>query len=110
MLSVPSRHVCQRNPKANRTPQLVVADQSQHTRKLTRMMLMNIGARSIYEAADGLAALDIIRDGQPRRRDPGLGNAVDEWPRPHTNRSIAGRIYEPNLPVILLTTGPIACA
>ena len=44
---------------------IVVADQNQHTRKLTRMMLMNVGAKSIYEAADGVAALDIIRTSNP---------------------------------------------
>ena len=44
---------------------IVVADQNQHTRKLTRMMLMNVGAKSIYEAADGIAALDVIRTANP---------------------------------------------
>jgi len=33
--------------------------------KLTRMMLMNIGAKSIFEAGDGLAALDVIRNVNP---------------------------------------------
>jgi hypothetical protein len=35
---------------------LLVVDENPYTRKLTRMMLMNIGAKSIFEAADGLAA------------------------------------------------------
>ena len=71
---------------------IVVADQNQYTRKLTRMMLINIGAKSIYEAADGVTALDTIRTANPRRRDPGLGNAINEWPGSHTNRSIAARV------------------
>ena len=44
---------------------IVVADQNHYTRKLTRMMLMNIGAKSIYEAADGVAALDVCRTANP---------------------------------------------
>ena len=38
---------------------ILVVDENQYMRKLTRMMLMNIGAKAIYEAADGLAALDV---------------------------------------------------
>lgn len=41
---------------------LLVVDENPYTRKLTRTMLMNIGAKSIFEAADGLAALDIVRN------------------------------------------------
>lgn len=41
---------------------LLVVDDNQYTRKLTRMMLMNIGAKSIFEAADGVVALDVIRN------------------------------------------------
>ena len=44
---------------------LLVVDDNPYTRKLTRTMLMNIGAKSIFEAADGLAALDIIRNMSP---------------------------------------------
>jgi CheY-like chemotaxis protein len=44
---------------------LLVVDENPYTRKLTRMMLMNIGAKSIFEAADGLAALDVIRTVNP---------------------------------------------
>ena len=44
---------------------ILVADPNQHMRKLTRMMLMNIGAKSVSEAADGLAAIDVIRHANP---------------------------------------------
>jgi two-component system chemotaxis response regulator CheY len=44
---------------------LLVVDENQHIRKLTRIMLMNIGAKSIFEAADGLVALDVIRNVNP---------------------------------------------
>src|SRR5258705_2231380 len=39
---------------------ILVADPNPHMRKLSRMMLMNIGAKSVWEAADGLAAGDAI--------------------------------------------------
>jgi two-component system, chemotaxis family, chemotaxis protein CheY len=32
---------------------ILIVDDNAYTRKLTRMMLMNIGAKSICEAADG---------------------------------------------------------
>ena len=40
---------------------VLVVDENQYTRKLTRMMLMTLGAKTVYEASDGVAALDIIR-------------------------------------------------
>jgi hypothetical protein len=42
-----------------------LADANPHMRRLTRMMLMNIGAKLVYEGADGLSALDIIRHANP---------------------------------------------
>src|SRR5262245_41608978 len=44
---------------------ILIVDESLYMRKLTRMMLMNIGAKTIYEAADGVAALDTIRSANP---------------------------------------------
>jgi two-component system chemotaxis response regulator CheY len=46
-------------------PGILVVDENQYMRKLTRMMLMNIGAKTIFEASDGVAALDIIRSANP---------------------------------------------
>jgi hypothetical protein len=42
-----------------------LADANPHVRRLTRMMLMNIGAKLVYEGADGLSALDIICHANP---------------------------------------------
>ena len=42
-----------------------LADANPHMRRLTRMMLMNIGAKLVYAGADGLSALDIIRHANP---------------------------------------------
>jgi CheY-like chemotaxis protein len=84
---------------------IVVADQNQHTRKLTRMMLMNIGAKSIYEAADGVVALDIIRTASP-------DVAILDWEMPLVSGHDLIRIVrspgvfpKPDLPMILLTAG-----
>lgn len=44
---------------------ILVVDNNAHMRRLTRMMLMNLGAKSVYEAADGLAALEIVRTSDP---------------------------------------------
>jgi two-component system, chemotaxis family, chemotaxis protein CheY len=44
---------------------ILVVDHNQHTRRLTRMMLTTLGAKSVYEAADGLAALEIVRTNNP---------------------------------------------
>jgi two-component system chemotaxis response regulator CheY len=84
---------------------IVVADQNQHARKLTRMMLMNIGAKSIYEAADGVAALDVIRTANP-------DVAIVDWDMPLVSGQDLIRIVrspgvfpKPDLPIILLTAG-----
>ena len=82
---------------------IVVADQNQYARKLTRMMLMNIGVKSIYEATDGIAALDIIRTANP-------DVAVLDWEMPLMSGQDLIRIVrspdvfpKPDLPIILLT-------
>ena len=83
---------------------LLVVDDNPYTRKLTRTMLMNIGAKSIFEAADGLAALDIIRNMSP-------DIMLMDWDIPvlsgpqimHIVRS-PGVFAKPFLPIIMLTS------
>ena len=83
---------------------LLIVDENQYMRKLTRMMLMNIGAKSIFEAADGLAALDVIRSVNP-------DIMLLDWETPvlsgpqimHIVRS-PGLFAKPLLPIIMLTT------
>ena len=82
---------------------LLVVDENQYMRKLTRMMLMNIGAKSVYEAADGLAALDVIRSVNP-------DIMLLDWDCPvlsgpqimHIVRS-PGVFAKPYLPIIMMT-------
>ena len=40
---------------------VVVVDDNQYMRKMIRNLLVNCGIKEIYEAADGIAALDTIR-------------------------------------------------
>jgi two-component system, chemotaxis family, chemotaxis protein CheY len=82
---------------------ILVADANPHMRRLTRTMLMNIGAKLVYEAADGLAAIDIIGHASP-------DVMLLDWEMPllggpqimHIVRS-PGVFSRPGLPVIMLT-------
>lgn len=85
---------------------ILVVDESQYMRKLTRMMLMNIGAKTIYEASDGVAALDVIRSANP-------DVAFIDWDLPVLSGAQVIKIVrspnvfpKPHLPIIMLT----ACA
>ncbi len=82
---------------------ILVVDESPYMRKLTRMMLMNIGAKTIYEAADGVAALDAIRSANP-------DVAVIDWDLPVLSGLQVVKIVrspdvfpKPHLPIIMLS-------
>jgi len=82
---------------------IVIADANPHMRRLTRMMLVNVGVKLVYEAGDGLAALDTIRHANP-------DVVLLDWDLPmlsgpqimHMVRS-PGVFPKPGLPVIMLT-------
>jgi CheY-like chemotaxis protein len=82
---------------------VLIADSNAYTRKLTRMMLTNLGAKAIYEAIDGIAALDSIRTINP-------DVMILDWDMPILNGREVMRIVrspgafpKPNLPIIMLT-------
>ena len=82
---------------------VLVADANAYTRKLTRMMLLNLGAKSIYEAPDGATALDAIRTVNP-------DVMILDWDMPILDGREVMRIVrtpgvfpKPNLPIIMLT-------
>jgi two-component system, chemotaxis family, chemotaxis protein CheY len=82
---------------------ILIVDGSQYTRKLTRMMLMNIGAKTVYEASDGVAALDLIRTANP-------DVAFVDWELPVLSGPQLIRIIrspgvfpKPSLPIVMLT-------
>ncbi|HZQ13940.1 MAG TPA: response regulator [Pseudolabrys sp.] len=83
---------------------ILVVDGNAYMRRLTRMMLMNLGAKSVMEAADGLAALESIRT-----CDPDI--MLLDWDMPVLNGMEVMRIVRspgvfprPNLPIIMLTS------
>ncbi len=83
---------------------ILVVDGNAYMRKVTRMMLMNLGAKSVIEAADGLAALEQIRN-----VDPDV--MLLDWDMPLLNGMEVVRIVRspgvfprPNLPIIMLTS------
>ena len=82
---------------------ILIADSNAYMRRLTRTMLMNLGAKLVMEAADGLAALEAIRT-----RDPDV--MLLDWNMPVLNGLEVLRIVRspgvfprPNLPIIMLT-------
>src|SRR5688572_28471502 len=82
---------------------VLVADSNPFMRRLTRMMLVNLGARSIYEAGDGVAALEAIRMVSP-------DVMIMNWDMPVLDGAEVMRIVrspgifpKPNLPIIMLT-------
>ena len=82
---------------------ILIVDESLYMRKLTRMMLMNIGAKTIFEASDGVAALDTIRSANP-------DVAIIDWDLPVLSGPQVIRIVrspdvfpKPHLPIIMLT-------
>ena len=82
---------------------VLIADSNHYTRRLTRMMLTNLGARSIYEASDGVTALESIRTISP-------DVMILDWDMPGLTGQEVMRIVrspgvfpKPNLPIIMLT-------
>jgi CheY-like chemotaxis protein len=82
---------------------MLIADSNAYTRRLTRSMLMNLGVKSIYEANDGVVALEAIRNVSP-------DVMVLNWDMPGLDGPEVMRIVrspevfpKANLPVIMLT-------
>ncbi|HWM83621.1 MAG TPA: response regulator [Pseudolabrys sp.] len=82
---------------------ILVVDNNPYTRKLTRIMLTNVGAKAIYEAADGIEALGAIRVANP-------DVMILDWEMPALDGPQVMQIIrspdnfpKPNLPVIVLT-------
>jgi two-component system chemotaxis response regulator CheY len=82
---------------------ILIVDGNHYMRRLTRTMLVNMGAKSVSEAADGLAGLEQIR-----LSDPDV--VLLDWDMPvldgmevmHIVRS-PGVFPRPNVPIIMLT-------
>jgi two-component system chemotaxis response regulator CheY len=82
---------------------ILIVDSNGYMRRMTRTMLLNLGARSVIEAADGVAALEQIRTCNP-------DVMLLDWDMPTLNGMEVMRIVRspgvfprPNLPTIMLT-------
>ena len=89
--------------KAIESLAILIADPNVYTRKLTRMMLVNLGAKTIFEVGDGVAALDAIRNVSP-------DVMILNWDLPILDGTEVMRIVrspgvfpKPGLPIIMLT-------
>ena len=82
---------------------VLIADSNAYTRRLTRMMLTNLGVKSTYEVADGIAAVEAIRNVNP-------DVMILDWDMPVLEGCEIMRIVrspgdfpKANLPIIMLT-------
>jgi CheY-like chemotaxis protein len=83
---------------------ILIVDSNAYMRRLTRTMLVNLGAKSVLEAADGLAALETIRS-----CDPDV--MFIDWDMPVLNGMEVMRVVRspglfprPDIPIIMLTS------
>ena len=83
---------------------LLVVDDNQYMRKMIRNLLVNCGVKDIYEAGDGIAALDTIRTVGP-------DVVILDWEMPFLNGAELVRIVRspgvfpvPDVPFIMLSS------
>jgi DNA-binding response OmpR family regulator len=82
---------------------VLVVDDNQYMRKVIRNLLVNVGVKNVYEAADGIAGLDAIRTVAP-------DIVVLDWEMPLLNGAELVRIVRspgvfpmPDVPIIMLS-------
>jgi two-component system, chemotaxis family, chemotaxis protein CheY len=82
---------------------VLVVDDEHYMRKVVRALLMSIGVRNIYEAADGPAGLELIRTAAP-------DVVVLDWEMPGLDGASFVRMVRspdtfpyPDVPIIMLT-------
>jgi CheY-like chemotaxis protein len=82
---------------------VLVVDDNQYTRKMIRNLLINCGVKDVYEASDGIAALDAIRSIAP-------DVVILDWEMPLLSGAELVRIVRspgvfpmPDVPIIMLS-------
>jgi DNA-binding response OmpR family regulator len=82
---------------------VLVVDDSPYMRKIVRSLLINVGVKNVYEAGDGIAALDAIRTVGP-------DVVILDWELPLLSGSELVRIVRspgafpvPDVPIIMLS-------
>jgi DNA-binding response OmpR family regulator len=83
---------------------VLVVDDNQYMRKIVRNLLINIGVRKVFEASDGISALDTLRIAAP-------DIVILDWELPLLNGAEFVRIVRspgvfpmPDVPIIMLTS------
>jgi two-component system chemotaxis response regulator CheY len=83
--------------------EVLIIDDNQYMRKVIRNLLVNLGVKSIHEAADGIAGLEAIRTYAP-------DVVLLDWEMPLLNGAELVRIVRspgvfpvPDVPIIMLT-------
>ena len=82
---------------------VLIADSNAYTRRLTRMMLTNLGVKAIYESSEGVAALDAIRTINPDVMILDWDMAVLDGREVMRIVRSPGMFPKPNLPIIMLS-------
>jgi len=82
---------------------ILVVDDNAYTRKMVRTLLLNCGVKDVYEAGDGVVALDAIRSLAP-------DVVILDWEMPLLNGAELVRIVRspgvfpaPDIPIIMLS-------
>lgn len=82
---------------------VLVIDDNQHMRKTIRTLLLNCGIKDVYEAGDGITALDVVRTLGPDM-------LILDWEMPFLSGPELIRIIRspgafpvPDIPIIMLT-------
>jgi YesN/AraC family two-component response regulator len=85
------------------TIKVLIVDDEHYMRKVVRTLLMSIGVRTVYEAADGLTGLDLIRTMAP-------DVVIVDWQMPGLDGRGFVRMVRspetfryPDVPIIMLT-------
>ena len=98
-MSVPKNHI----DDQIQSLAVLVVDDNQYTRKMIRNLLLNCGIKDVFEANDGIAALDAIRSIAP-------DVVVLDWEMPLLSGAELVRIVRspgvfpmPDIPIIMLS-------
>lgn len=85
------------------TVEVLIIDDNQYMRKVVRNLLVNLGVKTLYEAADGIAGLEAIKTFAP-------DVVILDWEMPLLNGAELVRIVRspntfplPDVPIIMLT-------
>ncbi len=103
---MPDRSITMANTSIQKMIQglnILIVDSNTYMRRLTRSMLMNLGAKSVMEATDGLAALEAIRTCDPDVMLLDLDMPVLNGMEVMRIVRSPGVFPRPNLPIIMLS-------